>query len=555
MKPFNKKYALVLALAIIGVFLIIAGTSYAFFTNTSSADTDFVLRTGELSIAFDNDTDVIEINNAYPMSSANGLNTTPYSFTVTNDGDFDVKYRIRLEEYVGPEMAQQEMVPKEYVKVSLHKDNVMILEPTRLANLDRLILENNALLESSDDSEYDLRIWVDLGAGNDNVGKYIAYQVVVDAIQTDGDLNDIPINVVDGTTEFENVNLTGAALVIYQNSIKRTGTPSLADENGQPISSSNCEWQGVNGYECTTVDAGGLYRMNVTDGYGGTDGYTYYFRGRVNNNYVKFGKWTEPLYYGYASSNSVVYKRYSSLSACQNAANYNYRCTLIHDAGDDMTWRIVRINEDQTIRLVLDSEANTVYTDYNTSKYNVSDMYYTNSSFKTLVDNWYNSTIGNNPLYSSKVATGNYFCEAAKTTYDDTYNTGSATMAYEDEYLPDLKCQTDGNGYGLVNSSVGLLTYDELRLAGASQSDNIDYYLYKELYYATMTPAGMDTENYTDDFGDPTDMATIWAMYAAGGSYSIYPVEDSEVILPVINLKNTITITGTGTTRDPYIIQ
>ena len=118
-----------------------------------------------------------------------------------------------------------------------------------------------------------------------------------------------------------------------------------------------------------------------------------------------------------------------------------------------------------------------------------------------------------------------------------------------------MTCPTDGNGKGLVNGSVGLITYDELRLAGSSQYDNVDYYLYKELYYATMSPAGMDQENYSDDeTGDPIDMPSIWSIYAVGGAYSVYPVTESQVIVPVINIIPNVSTTGTGTEADPYVV-
>ena len=136
------------------------------------------------------------------------------------------------------------------------------------------------------------------------------------------------------------------------------------------------------------------------------------------------------------------------------------------------------------------------------------------------------------------------------------YLAHSPTPSIYSSYTPDLKCETDGNGYGLVNASVGLITYDELRLAGASQYDNIEYYLYKELYFPTMSPAGMDTENYfDDDTGDPIEMPSIWSVYGAGGIYSIYSVTESQVIVPVINLKNAEAIQGTGTSTNPYVIQ
>ena len=91
------------------------------------------------------------------------------------------------------------------------------------------------------------------------------------------------------------------------------------------------------------------------------------------------------------------------------------------------------------------------------------------------------------------MATGNYFCEAAKVKSDSAYTTGSATMTVYNSYTPDLKCETDGNSKGLLNNSVGLINYDEVVLAGGYRSkNNPNYYLYQNYYWWTMSPAGFN---------------------------------------------------------------
>jgi len=109
-------------------------------------------------------------------------------------------------------------------------------------------------------------------------------------------------------------------------------------------------------------------------------GTSYYFRGDVENNYVKFGKWnnnTPDVYYGYYSSTSSNYIEYSTLEECQNASSYNYNCTLDSRAGKDMYWRIIRINGDGTVRMIYDGTqawengASNVNRQIGTSKFNI----------------------------------------------------------------------------------------------------------------------------------------------------------------------------------------
>ena len=252
----------------------------------------------------------------------------------------------------------------------------------------------------------------------------------------------------------------------------------------------------------------GLYSLSVTNGFGGANGTTYYFRGDVSNNVVSF-------------------------------------------AGK--LWRIVRINEDGTIRLILDTriDSSTYYFNGNRSSY--SYQYYSNSGsyMLTTLTNWYNNNIGNNTIYSSNVATGNYFCEAAKVTASSGFTSGNATLTLYNNYTPNLSCSNDGNSKGLVNTNIGLITYDEIIYAGdVTGAANNSYYIYKGINsnnnynWWTMSP-----------YGYSSGYAHEWYV-SSGGAVSGINVDYPTFVRPVINLKaNTKISSGTGTAADPYIVK
>ena len=222
---------------------------------------------------------------------------------------------------------------------------------------------------------------------------------------------------------------------------------------------------------------------------------TYYFRGNVTNNYVSFA--------GY-------------------------------------TWRIVRVNEDGTVRLIMSNEINnnTEY-QFNSLSSEVINIYYSESGesgIKYYLDTWYVNNIEQNG-YSSKVAKGNYFCEQAKVSLDSDYSTNSgADMIAYNNYEPNFMCENDANGYGLVNASIGLITYDEAMYAGGYfDLPNNSYYLYRGMNYWTMSPAGVSATN-----------ATAWIIYTNGILHH-NNVTNYNKIRPVINLKADVTATGLGT--------
>ena len=242
-------------------------------------------------------------------------------------------------------------------------------------------------------------------------------------------------------------------------------------------------------------DASGLYVSNDTN----SGEATYYFRGDVKNNYVDF-------------------------------------------AG--LKWKIIRINEDGTIRLILDGRANNTMYKFNSSLSTYTDMYYSNSDIaKPTVGNWYDSNIANKG-YDSYVATGT-FCEQAKVKYSSSYTSGDATMTVYTAYTPDFKCTTDGNGKGVLNSKVGLITYDEaIHAGGYFLKNNSNYYLYNGSFTIwTMSPAGFNSPN-----------ASAFVVYD-NGYVSVNRLNYVYALRPVINLNVNVLATGTGTLSDPYVVQ
>ena len=239
-----------------------------------------------------------------------------------------------------------------------------------------------------------------------------------------------------------------------------------------------------------TSDESGLYSSTATN----TGNPTYYFRGNVENNYVSF-------------------------------------------AG--FTWRIVRINEDGTVRLIMQDGINDMaYYEFDLS----TSIYYTNNSnAKKQIDTWYQTNIGNKSDLTKNIVSGNYYCEEAKTKLDSSWTSGNATMNVYTNYIPDFKCRTDGNNKGIVNGNIGLITYDEVIYAGAYRGlVNNDCYLINGKHFWTMSPGGYSSS-----------LSNAWLVGPTGsvGSNHIY---HQLCLRPVINLKTDVVVSGNGKSSSPY---
>ena len=182
---------------------------------------------------------------------------------------------------------------------------------------------------------------------------------------------------------------------------------------------------------------------------------------------------------------------------------------------------------------------------FNSNYNNYTYMYYTNSQAKTTLESWYQTNIGSKKDLASSVASGAYYCEQAKVKAYDSFTSGSATMTTYNKYTPDFKCSSDGNGKGVVNSSIGLLSYDEVVYAGGYYNqNNSNYYLNNPaIYWWTMSPAG-----FSGSF------SFVWNVNTPGNIYNGL-VHSTRRLRPVLILKaDTQIFLGNGAKDNPYVL-
>ena len=266
------------------------------------------------------------------------------------------------------------------------------------------------------------------------------------------------------------------------------------------------------------------------------EGESYYFRGKIDNNYVSFA---------------------------------------------NQIWRIVRINGDGSIRLIrndrvgtskfnssktsdkflgytYDNESNCTkenpcISDYNneTSTF-INNKTVTNSTIKTNLENWYINNLAN---YNDKIVLGDYCND---TSISKVSKSGNVTYygAYErlhDTNKPILNCPNTNENYGgNYKLKIGLLSADEMNYAGIIshssgdpiQSDKSNY-LYSMNNHYTMTPY----------YYSKNTRLGSYLYYAIQGYYTNGTVLAQRLIHPVINLKSDIQITsGDGSESNPYVI-
>ena len=584
-KNSKKKQVLLTLVAIISLIVITVGVTYAFFNYAKEGTTDNTIQTGTITFLYTEVSGVgkgISITEAYPVADSIGKvqvgEGKVFDFKVTSNISMNsnIGYQVTARKKTGSTLANSAV--KVYLtEVNGTEQELLLSKYSELSQTDkvdsskfdeRILYEATVPANTSNyEKNFRLRMWVsddtDFSDGSMNdktftltVNVYADGKVVTDNLDTTNTLDSITVSdcTLDpvfnsATTEYSctvknnvttvNVNATATS---KKAKVRGLGTKDLsvgkntlpirviAEDGSEKIYNVNVTRKGgvtslkneimknkiitaeptLTTSSNNTSDSSGLYKSTATN----IGEPTYYFRGAVENNYVSF-------------------------------------------AG--FTWRIVRINEDGTLRIVMQDgiNDNTTYA-FNSNYNNYTYMYYSNSDAKTTLESWYQTNIGSKSDLAKNVASGNYYCEQAKAKYSDSYTSGSSVMTTYNKYTPDFKCATDGNGKGLVNSNIGLLTYDDLIYAGnyVNQTNNSNY-LNNGFSYWTMSPSGVDTFDMHSDIWFIYDNSKIGCLYVdwSNEKYSVgkkYYVS----LRPVINLKSDIQISsGNGTKDNPFTIE
>ena len=265
---------------------------------------------------------------------------------------------------------------------------------------------------------------------------------------------------------------------------------------------------------------------------------TYYFRGAVENNYVYF------------------------------ASFY---------------WRIVRINEDESIRLIYQGEETEFIDGIGYSKFNegfddnayVGYMYGTpgsstyeathantnDSTIKTVIDAWYESNLINYKEYLADTGfCGDRSIDADELGYSDNFTDYKAYHRLTVEYQPQFVCPQSNDLYTTASSNkgnkaldypIGLITADEDVYAGGQMI----------LKYIGSPVTGVNYSYYLRINGNG-----YWSMtplFYSDGSSKVWNVQDinpnvyvERIVRPVINLNSNVELAeGNGTSSNPYIVK
>lgn len=143
-KWFNKQYILLLVSILLGLIVLIVGSSYAYYiVNITGNDdnNDVAVKTSNINLEISNVSGSLSLCKNYPISDTEGLSCTPYQFTLTNNNDTDLEYYLNLE--------YQTSAPEDTIKVAFATcDDENCTNPNYAISKLSEILDNNDTISS-----------------------------------------------------------------------------------------------------------------------------------------------------------------------------------------------------------------------------------------------------------------------------------------------------------------------------------------------------------------------------------------------------------------------
>lgn len=510
----NKKKIMIIVSSIILVLAALFTTTYSLFYKEDVAANPSNYSTGLLQIEATSLSDTISLDSALPMTDEEGIETTPYVFSIKNTGNVDYKFDVKLLS------TSSNTINSQYIKLKIDNGN-----PVVLSSLTNSIIKSNVVVKAKESINITLRVWLSKDTPNTEIGKTFNSQIVIDGQSIYTSTNNDPA--LD--------TLTNLGL-----SVDTEHTPDFTTCSG------NSGIKKKKGAETLATGLGdntnGIYKSE--DDLGNS----YYFRGNVTNNYVYFAKnWWQIIR---INGDGTIRMIYTSNPNDSNANQYISKSRFNNNDNDN-------------------AYVGYMYGTAGSSTYNATHTNTNSSTIKTVIDKWYQNNLSS---YSKYIADAIYCNDREVVQVNNVGGmtlTGNGAGTNESAYAgfnrihvdhaPTLKCKNKNDrfttsstlGNGALTNPIALITHDEVVMAGGTGIDfatmtfitNDNYYLYpvnENYWYWTMTPFA---------YSDGNAGAVLIGDFV--NSYSVYV---NFAVRPVVSLKSDAISGGVGTVNNPFYV-
>ena len=510
-KLIKKQVMLILATVVL-VGTLAVTTSFAVFEETKSNATDQKMTIGNLDVTYTGGA-AISITDINPMTDSTALSKTNniYTFTIKNTGNVPYNFKVKV---INNPSYTSNLLPHQYIRYSLNNGTASTLGSGQ-ADYEL----TSGVIEAGATNTYNLRLWVadasTYSLPNSALGQEIHLKISVEGKAGSGWL---PSNFKER--------------ILALNEIKTPiTTPGTAISNDDEALLASTE-----------------------DDYGTS----YYFRGAVTNNYVEFANkcWRIVRVGGDGSVKLILHNDNTTGAAnpCDSANNSASAAFARYSGTTYKSAFNTNYNDNAYVGFKFGTVGASGYASAHANTNNSTiltnlETWYTNNlkTYESVIDNsvWCNDkTNVTDTSYDPWSITPNGLGYGANKTYYGATQRLVSTSGSAGGTGPSLKCNGE---LSKINSKVGLITADELALAGyAYAKNNTTTYLQEnatDTYWWSLSP-------YFFSGG----YAGVWGVIGSNGFFGNDYVGIAYGVRPSISLKSTTNVTGEGTSSSPYII-
>ena len=506
-----KKTYIVVASSIMLLFCLAYQGAYAYFTTSSVTEGNFNtdISSGTISDLIISDGNHVTSNNLIPGDSITN------TFTVQNPNNLKVCFNLLWSDVVNEFINKADLV----ITLTDQSGKVLVSEKAFPSANDEILAENLSI-NGNTTNTYTLTITYKNSDQNQiaDMGKTFSGTITGMPVTCQPTIAEQIITQLDTTGACPTVNNDGTVQV--------TGV------------------EDTNGYLCSAPDDYGT---------------SYYYRGNVTNNYVYFaGYYWRIVRINGDGSIRIIYDGTSAYDNGQSSADRQVGISVYNSSYNDNAY------------------VGYMYGIAGSSSYAETHANTNDSTIKAYLDNWYKTNIEDKGL--SSYISDTLFCNDRSLLHDTAQDYagqqysnlgyGTELTAYRwygdpmaasmgEEYAnlltyPNLQCPKQNDqftvsdeviGNGALTYPVGLITTDEVYLAGGFAADNYGYYLHTGNDYWTMSPSNF----YGDD-------AYVRYVNSGGDGYFSDYANYLIGVRPTLNLIPDSLKVGSGTMDDPWRI-
>ncbi|MDO4341490.1 MAG: hypothetical protein Q4C44_01960, partial [bacterium] len=469
----REKYRkrLLIYVGILFCLISLVGVSYAVFNGYASQSSTNSLTATCVELVFSGENSV-NLTNAYPISTAEGLKTTPYTFKIKNNCDNYMQYTI-----IASVINTTNVLDSKFVRIALDGDDVV--SPTNISVLKKIntpaslsgysIKENFVLSETmgiskNEEKNFKFRMWLDGDSSETWTSEQVEgmnYQLKISVVATvkTKPADDLYIaTLVDGaaSSSFPTTDEYDASVVCENESgTINTGATITWSDNKWKLAiddvstgETTCTVKFVESKVKLLADAiKGKNNKNVsvvqtTPGSAASTsteavlastqddyGTSYYFRGAVENNYVEYANmcWRIVRITGNGAIKLVLYN-YNGLTSTNNTLASSTPCNV---TGND--YAFARYEGDTYTSTFNSSYKDNAYVGFmygtaGASSYTAAHANTNPSTMLTNLNKWYTNVLSKQAGFNDSQLADTIWCNDKSVVTDTTFKPGNWTL-------------------------------------------------------------------------------------------------------------------------------